>query len=305
MDRFLSMKIFVRVVQLGSFTAVAIEMEMTQSSVSKRVAALETGLGTKLIIRNCRKTLLTEVGSNYFSHCISILNELDKAEAQVKEYTSKPMGNLRMSLPDTFGRLYIVPFLPDFKKKYPDIHLDVSLLSRRVDLVSEGIDVAIRIGKLEDSNLIARKIGSCPRVMVASPGYLKVNGIPKNADDLLRHHCLMFTKRGGFNHWHFIYQGKELTTQINGTMKSSSGDVIRECALGDMGIAVLPRWLVHEALKQGKLIAIMEDYLPMEFPIHAVYPQNHFVPVKVRCFIKHYQDVFSQNPIISHALSGA
>ncbi len=299
MDRFLSMKIFVRIVQLGSFTAVAADMEMTQSSVSKKMAALETGLGSKLIVRNCRKVQLTEVGSNYFNHCLSILNDLDKAEAQVKEYSLKPMGNLRMSLPDTFGRLYIAPYLPDFKKKYPNIHLDVSLVGHRVDLVGEGVDVAIRIGKLADSNLVARKIGSCPRVIVASPTYLKANGTPETADDLGQHQCLLFNKQGSFNQWHFIHKGKEVSVAINGSMKSSSGDVIRECVLGDLGIAVLPKWLVHEELQQGSLVAIMQDYQPQDFPIHAVYPHNHFLPLKVRCFINYYKEVFAQNIILT------
>ncbi|WDE11311.1 LysR family transcriptional regulator [Thalassomonas haliotis] len=298
MDRFLSMKVFVRIVQLSSFTAVAADMEMTQSSVSKRMAALEASLGTKLIVRNCRKILLTEAGSQYYSDCLSILKELDSAEAQVKEYSLQPRGNLRVSLPDSFGRLYIVPFLPDFKKKYPDIHLDISLIGHKVDMISEGLDVAIRIGKLEDSNLIARKIAACQRVIVASPGYLKTWGIPEKVEDLQYHQCLLFSKRKGFNHWHFTHRGKEVTAAINGVMKSSSGDVIRECALGDLGVAVLPKWLVHKELAQGRLVAIMADYQPLEFPIHAIYPQNHFVPLKVRCFIEHYQQILSQKAII-------
>jgi len=292
------MKIFVRIVQLRSFTAVAEDMEMTQSSVSKRMAALETSLGTKLIVRNCRKILLTEAGSQYYTDCLSILKELDTAEAQVKEFNLKPRGNLKVSLPDSFGRLYIVPFLPDFKKKYPDIHLDVSLVGHKPDMIGEGVDVAIRIGRLEDSNLIARKIAACRRVIVASPGYLKAWGIPEKAEELQHHQCLLFSKRKGFNHWRFTYKGKEITAAINGVMKSSSGDVIRECALGDLGIAVLPKWLVHNELEQGSLVAIMTDYQPLEFPIHAIYPQSHFVPQKVRCFIEHYQQILSQKSII-------
>ncbi|WDE05943.1 LysR family transcriptional regulator [Thalassomonas viridans] len=298
MDRFLSMKIFVRIVQLGSFTAVAADMEMTQSSVSKRMAALEAGLGCKLIVRNSRKILLTEAGSQYYNHCLSILKEMDTAEAQVREYSLRPTGYLRVSLPDTFGRVLIVPFLPDFKKKYPDIQLDVSLMGHKVDMITEGIDIAVRIGNLEDSNLIARKIAACQRVIVASPGYLKLHGMPKSVEDLQHHQCLSFTKRKGFNLWHFMHQGKEVAATVNGVMKSSSGDVILECALGDLGIAVLPKWLVYKELEQGSLVTIMEEYQPLEYPVHALYPQNHFVPLKVRCFIEYYQQIFSQKSVL-------
>lgn len=299
MDRFLAMKIFVRVIQFGSFTAVAAEMGMTQSSVSKKISALEKHLKTKLIVRNSRNMLLTEAGSSYFSHCTKILCDLDKAETQVSSFTSNPIGNLKISIPDTFGRLYIVPFLPDFNRRYPDINLDVSLLSRRVDLVREGVDVAIRIGILEDSNLIARKIGSSPRLMVASPDYLEMYGAPENIQDLQQHNCLSFNKIEGGNFWHFNYQGNVLSTKINGSIKSSSNDVIIECTLAGLGVAILPKWLVHEALEQRALVSVMQDYLPTELPIHAIYPQNKFVPTKVSCFIEYFQKAFLQTPVIS------
>ncbi|WP_299495290.1 LysR family transcriptional regulator [uncultured Shewanella sp.] len=299
MDRFLSMKVFVRIIQLGSFTAVASEMNMTQSSISKRIAALEESLETKLIIRNSRKILLADVASNYYKQCIRILNELEIAENEIKENTLMPTGNLRMSLPDTFGRVFITPHLIEFKKKYPMINLDIDLLGRRVDLVNEGIDVAIRIGHLADSNLIARKIGSCERVLVASPQYLESHGTPQTLDDLKMHNCLCFTQRGEFNHWNFIYKKNKASITIHGSIKSSSGDVLKQSVVAGLGIAVLPQWLIDEDIQAGKLIPLLPEYSPVAFPIHAVYPQNHFVPLKVKCFIKHYNDIFFNNPIIN------
>lgn len=299
MDRFLSMKVFVRIVQLGSFTAVASELNMTQSSISKKMAALEESLGTKLIIRNSRKILLADVASHYYKQCIRILNELEMAESEIKENTLIPTGNLRMSLPDAFGRLFITPHLIEFKKKYPKINLDIDLLGRRVDLINEGIDVAIRIGHLADSNLIARKIGSCERLLVSSPDYLYSHAYPQQLDDLKSHNCLCFTQRGEFNHWKFIHQNEEVCIPIKGTVKSSSADVLKQCVLAGLGVAVLPQWLVDDEIQSGKLVTLLPELKPVAFPIHAVYPQNHFVPLKVKCFIKHYIDIFSNNPIIN------
>ncbi|WP_298773487.1 LysR family transcriptional regulator [uncultured Shewanella sp.] len=299
MDRFLSMKIFVRIIQLGSFTAVASELNMTQSSISKKIAALEKNLGTKLIIRNSRQILLADVASHYYKHCIRILNELELAENEIKENTLMPTGNLRMSLPDTFGRLFITPHLIEFKKKYPKINLDIDLLGRRIDLINEGVDVAIRIGHLADSNLIARKIGSCGRLLVSSPKYLSSHGYPQTLDDLKSHNCLCFTQRGEFNHWNFIHNSKEICFPLKGTVKSSSADVLKQCVLAGLGVAVLPQWLIEDEIASGKLVTLLPDFTPVAFPIHAIYPQNNFVPLKVKCFIKHYIDIFSNNPIIN------
>lgn len=295
MDRFTSMKIFVRIVQLGSFTAAAAEMGLTQSSISKKMAALEHSLGTRLLARNNRQIIMTEVGTNFYEHSLSILGELEEAEAQAKEYTLTPKGNLRVNVPVAFGRIHVIPHLPKFMKLNPDIKVDFSVLDRRIDLVGEGVDVIIRIGNLEDSSLIARKLGVSPRVTVASPEYLKTHGEPKTLEDLKHHDCIVYTHLTTGNIWHFIHQGKEVTAQVSGrTLQSSSSDAILQCVLADLGIAVLPTWLIQPDLDKGSVVPILDDFVPLEFPINAMYPQNHYVPLKVRSFVKFYEKVFAE-----------
>ena len=298
MDRLTAMKIFVRIIQLGSFTAVAVEMGMTQSSISKKMSALETQLGATLLTRSNRQVLLTEIGTNYYEHCLSILNQVEEAEAQTKDYTLKPKGSLRINVPVAFGRIHVVPYLPKFMKTYPDIRLEVSSLDRKIDLLGDGFDLVIRIGILADSNLVARKIGSCPRVIVASPEYLKEHGSPAGIQELKDHNCLVYTDLATVNIWHFWYQGKELSIQVKGSMKSNCSDAILECVLAGIGIAVMPNWLIQPHLDSGNLVPIMADFVPTEFPINAVYPQNNYIPLKVRCFVNYMKEAYLQNPVL-------
>ena len=298
MDRFTAMKIFVRIAQLGSFTAAAAEMGATQSSISKKMAALEHTLGSTLLVRNSRQILMTEVGANFYEHCLTILGELEEAEAQAKEYTLDPKGNLRVNVPVTFGRVHVVPHLAGFMKRYPEINIDLSVLDRKIDLVGEGVDVIIRIGNLADTSLVARKLGSSPRAIVASSEYLESHGRPQTLDDLKRHNCIVYAHLSTGNIWHFGHRGKEVTLQIvRGSLRSGSSDAIRECVRSGLGVAVLPYWLIQHDLEDGSLVSIMRDYVPTEFPINAMYPQNHYVPLKVRCFVKFYKEVFSRDPV--------
>ena len=302
MDRFSAMKIFVRIIQLGSFTAVAVEMGLTQSSVSKKISALERSLGATLLTRSNRQVLLTEVGTNYYEHCISILSELEEAEAQTKEYTLKPKGKLRINVPVSYGRMHVIPYLPDFMKKYPEIDIELSSLDRKVDLVGDGFDLVIRIGHLDDSSLVARKLGDSPRVIVASPNYLDTYGAPHNLDELKKHNCFVYTHLSTVNIWHFRFQGKEVSLQVNGSMQSNSGDAIRECVISGLGIAILPNWLIQPDLDKGSLVSFMDDYVPTEFPINAVYPQNNYIPLKVRCFVNFFKGLYANNLIINPKL---
>ncbi|NRB41685.1 MAG: LysR family transcriptional regulator [Pseudomonadales bacterium] len=297
------MKIFVRIIQLGSFTAVAADMGMTQSAISKKIAALESSLGATLLTRSNRQVLLTEVGTNYYEHCVAILNALDEAEAQTKDYQLTPKGNLKINVPVAFGRLHISPYLPQFMQTYPDIRLELTSLDRKVDVIGEGFDLVIRIGHLADSSLVARKLGQSPRVMVASPAYLASHEKLSNLDELKQHNCLIYSNLATVNIWHFRHQGKEKSVQVKGTMQSNSSDAIRECVLAGLGIAVLPNWLIQADLDAGSLVTIMPDHVATEFPINAVYPQNPYIPLKVRCFVNFMKDVYSHNPVMNTDMS--
>ena len=299
MDRFTSMKIFTRIIQLGSFTSVANEMGLTQSAVSKKMAALEDSLGATLLTRGNRQVMLTEVGSHYYEHCLSILSELEEAEAQTKDYTLKPKGRLRINVPVSFGREHVIKYLPDFLKTYPDIELELSVLDRRIDIIAEGYDLVIRIGQLSDSNLIARKIGASPRVLVASAQYLKEHGTPQTLNDLKQHNCLVYSNLSTVNIWHFLHESKQVSLQVSGTMQANSGDAIRECVLAGLGIGVLPNWLVQQDLDEKNMQVILPEYQPVPFNIYGVYPHNHYTPLKVRCFIDFFKNIYDKKPVLA------
>ena len=292
------MRLFIRVVQTGSFTTVARESGMSQSSVSKRLAALEAKLGTRLLSRTSRRVGLTEVGSDYYERCLLILMAVDEAQTAVTSMTGNPMGVLRVSVPVSFGQRHIIPRMPDFLRAYPEIKLDIMLMDRHVDLVAEGIDVAIRIGTLEDSSLIARRLGNSPRLLVASKAYLDSRGRPSHPDELKNHNCLVYSLLSTVNIWHFEHVGKEFSVQVNGTFQANNSDAVRQIALAGCGIMALPKWMSEPYIQNGRLEAILTEYTPQGFPIQAVYLDKRYVPSKVRSFVSFLQKSFASDPLL-------
>jgi LysR family transcriptional regulator, regulator for bpeEF and oprC len=287
MDVMQSMTVFRRVVEAKNFSAVARETNMSQSTVSKHIAALEERLGTKLLNRSTRSLKLTEAGKEYYHHCIRILNDFQEAEASVGKGKIKPTGTLRISTSAAFGRASILPYLEEFFDTYPDINIDLLFADEYVDLVKQGIDLAIRIGPLEDSTLIARKIGNSPRLVLASPDYLVKHGRPKKPSDLSKHDCLLFSLQKSPDLWFFnsVQQGDE-SVRVSGRLKASSPDAICDATVQGLGISVMCEWYVREQVKQGRLKVILEDYRPTTYDIHAVYPERKFVPQKVKHMIE-------------------
>jgi DNA-binding transcriptional LysR family regulator len=291
MDVMHSMAVFRRVVEAENFSAVARETNMSQSTVSKHIAALEERLGTKLLNRSTRSLQLTEAGKEYYQHCIRILNDFQEAEASVGKGKIKPTGSLRISTSAAFGRTFIVPYLSEFLDSYPDINIDLLFDDDYVDLVKNGIDLAIRIGPLADSTLIARKIGSSPRLVVASTEYLVKHGRPKKPADLVKHNCLFYTLQKTPDLWYFnsTQEGDE-SIRVSGRMKASSPDAICEATIAGLGISVLCEWYVEQYIKNGQLKVILADYKPTAYDIHAVYPERRFVPPKVKRMIEFLAD---------------
>ncbi|MDT8282733.1 MAG: LysR family transcriptional regulator [Gammaproteobacteria bacterium] len=287
MDVMQSMAVFRRVVEAKNFSAVARETNMSQSTVSKHIAALEDRLGTKLLNRSTRSLKLTEAGKEYYHHCIRILNDFQEAEASIGKGKIKPTGTLRISTSAAFARIRILPYLQEFFDTYPDINIDLLFDDEYVDLVKQGIDLAIRIGPLEDSTLIARKIGNSPRLVLASPDYLVKHGRPRKPGDLSKHDCLIFSLHKSPDLWYFnsIQQGDE-SVRISGRLKASSLDAICDAAVQGLGISIMCEWYAREYIKQGRLKVILEDYKPTTFDIHAVYPERKFVPQKVKHMIE-------------------
>ena len=295
MDVMHSMAVFRRVVEAESFSAVARETNMSQSTVSKHIASLEERLDTKLLNRSTRSLKLTEAGKEYYHHCIRILNDFQEAEASVGKGKIDPTGTLRISTSAAFGRTCILPYLSEFLSAYPDINIDLIFNDDYIDLVKEGIDLAIRIGPLEDSSLIARKIGSSPRLVVASPEYLVNHGRPKKPVDLIKHDCLFYTLQKSPDLWYFnsTQEGDE-SIRVNSRLKASSPDAICDATLEGLGISILGEWYVRKHIREGKLKVILPDYKPTTYDIHAVYPERRFVPQKVKRMIEFLTEKIAQ-----------
>lgn len=290
MDQLGAMRSFVRVIQLGSFSAAAREQNSTQATVSKKVAALENKLGVKLINRSSREQSLTQAGSDYFNHCMTIISEMDEVEAELRSQIASPKGLLRITAPAPFARLVLAPLLPEFLQRHPDIQIDMPLAERHLDLIAEGIDVAIRARKLEDSSLIAKPLFDNPLVLVASPTYLSRSGEPKTPSELKQHDCIVYSLNKSLNNWHFSKGDMEETVAVSGSFRSNNGETNLALVLAGQGITQSPIWMVDEHLRNGQLIQVLSDYKTDYIPIHVIYPQARYLPLKVRCFIDYMSE---------------
>ncbi len=301
MDQLSAMRAFVRVVQSGSFSAAAREQNSSQATVSKKVAALEAQLGVKLLTRSSRDLSLTQAGVDYYEHCVDLLAELEEVEARVRSQVAAPRGTLRVTAPVPFGRRVLAPLVGEFLQRYPDIQLDMSLGDRHVDLIAEGIDVAIRARKLEDSSLVARHLFDNPMLVVAAPDYLAREGTPREPGDLKRHNCIVYSLLKTLNNWHFSLEGKGFSVPVSGSFRSDSGDTNLAVALAGQGITQLPIWMVDEYLKSGRLVRLFEDYRADSIPFNALYSQSRYVPLKVRCFVDFLKEKLAENPLYEGA----
>ncbi|KIF53588.1 LysR family transcriptional regulator [Vibrio owensii] len=290
MDQLSAMRAFVRVVQTGSFSATGREMNTSQTTISKKVAALEKKIGVKLLARSSRDHALTPAGAKYYQTCVDILGELDEAEAQARSEVASPQGTIRISAPVAFGRILLAPIMAEFFQRYPDIKVDLQLSDQHTDLISDGIDVAIRAKQLEDSTLIARHLFDNPMLVLAAPNYLQQYGEPKTPEDLKQHNCLVYSRMKDINVWSFTKQNQKHAVAVNGNFQSDNGDVLLEVALTGMGIVILPIWMVEHHLKERRLTQLMSDYTGQNLPFNAVYLQSRYTPLKVRCLIDYLKE---------------
>lgn len=290
MDQLSAMRAFVRVVQTGSFSATGREMNTSQTTISKKVAALEKKIGVKLLARSSRDHALTPAGAKYYQTCVDILGELDEAEAEARSEVTSPQGTIRISAPVAFGRILLAPIMAEFFQRYPDIKVDLQLSDQHTDLISDGIDVAIRAKQLEDSTLIARHLFDNPMLVLAAPSYLQQHGEPKTPEDLKQHNCLVYSRMKDINVWSFTKQNQKHAVAVNGNFQSDNGDVLLEVALTGMGIVILPIWMAEHHLKEGRLTQLMNDYTGQNLPFNAVYLQSRYTPLKVRCLIDYLKE---------------
>lgn len=285
MDIFASMKVFVAVVDAGSFAAAAERLDMSRAMASKYVIALEDHLGTRLLNRTTRRLSVTESGSAYYERCVQILSDVVEAEQVAGRASTIPHGTLRISMPLAFGLHRLGPVVADYAGRYPEVRLDISLSDRKVDLIEEGFDLAVRIGVLPESGLIARKLGSDRSIVCASPAYLKQHGTPKTPQELSRHSCLSYTYSSNGGEWRMASARKEAVIPINGAIKADNGDMLRLAALSGAGLIFQPLFIVQEDLRTGRLVRVLPDYASDELGIYAVYASRKHLSAKVRTFV--------------------
>ncbi|MFZ5722231.1 MAG: LysR family transcriptional regulator [Pseudomonadota bacterium] len=276
---------FVAVVETQSFTAAAQRLGTTKSRVSKQVTRLEDRLGVRLLHRTTRRLSLTEAGERLHERAARSLAELAEAQQEVSAFQDLPHGVLRVSAPMSFGLLHVAPALPEFMRRYPKVVIDLQMDDRKVDVVSEGFDVVIRIGRLADSSLVARRIAPVRMYTAAAPDYLRAHGTPQHPLDLRVHHCLVYT--GTQLDWQYQdADGREFRVDVNGVYYTNNGQALRDAALAGIGILRSPDFSIGADIAAGRLVALLEDYRTFEPDIYIVLPERKHMPPKVRAFVE-------------------
>ncbi len=277
---------FVAVADSGSFTGAAISLGRDASVVSRRVSQLEAELGVSLFSRTTRRVVLTDVGARYHRRVQSLLEELSTASREASDGAAAPHGLLKVSVPVTFGRQWIAPVLPRFLEHHPHIRLDVRFSDRLVDVVAEGFDVAIRVGRLRDSSLTARKIASYRNLLVAAPSYIAAHGKPRTPDDLKAHACIGFTGYASWPDWSLSKAGKRKTIRPQGPLAADNSEVVLSAVVAGAGITFTADWLAGPALKDGKLVEVLPGWGGKgQGGVYAVLPPGRLVPAKTRVFV--------------------
>lgn len=284
MDRLAAMQTFVRVAEAGSFTAVADQLNVARSAVTRQIAALEAHLGVKLIARSTRRLSLTSAGTMYIEQCRDILDRIDEAEGNLAGERQTLRGTLRTTVPLSFGLLHLTPLILEFSQAHPDIRIDLDFNDRRVNLIEEGMDLGVRItGRLPETT-VARRLTTCRSVVAASPGYLRLHGEPTHPDELTQHACLPYSLTSR-NAWTFLVDGVLHAVEISGPITANNGNVLQDAAVQGMGILYGPTFIVADAIRAGSLVPILTKFPIPVLDMFAVFPGNRFVPQRVRAFV--------------------
>lgn len=296
MDRLQAMQTLVRVVELGSFSAAAREQGSTQSAVSKQVAALEKTLGAQLLARSTRALKLTDAGERYVEQARRLVAEVAEAESALRAGEHRLQGWLRVAASGTFGRMKLVPLVRSFQAAHPGVKVDLQLHDGFVDLIEQGIDIAVRIGEQPDSSLVARRIGTIRRAVVARHGYFEALGLvpPREPADLQRHACIVYSELRAGPVWSFeagpgaeAPAGSTVSVRVTGSLRTNSGEAVREAVLSGMGLAYAPDWLLEAELARGEVQKVMPNWLGRALPMQLVSPPQRRLSGKVRAFGDH------------------
>jgi len=297
MDRFEDLRALVAVVETGSFTAAAERLDTAKSAVSRRITALEARLGVQLLRRSTRRLNLTETGRSFYEHGARILADLEEAEAAVAQEHGELRGTLRVALPLSFGLRHMCAPIAEFNRRHPRVRFDLDLNDRRIDLVEEGVDVAVRIGRLADSTLIARRLFEARTVVCASTSYLDEHGVPATPQDLARHRCLVYGNLPDPRKWVcHDREGQRHEVTVKASLTASSGDFLCAAAAQGLGIAMQPTFIAGEAIRRGELVPVLADYEWPATPAYAIYPPTRHLTYRVREFIDFLAERFAGTP---------
>ena len=290
MDRVTAVQLFIRVVETGSFSKAAVELGITQPTATKAVAATEKRLGARLLHRSTRGVTPTEVGALYYEKCKLIAREIDEADNLATLLQSQVGGTLRISTSVAFGRRVLVPLVLRYMRQHPEVTIDLAFDDRYVNLVEQGADLAIRMGRLADSTLGARYLGTNPWLMAASPSYLRERGTPRTAADLAAHACLVYSSVQGDDRWSLATpDGVELAVPVKGPLRSNNLSAVLAAARAGLGLAVLPWYVARESVADGSVVQVLADHSLPAQEVHAVFPSPKWVPSKVTSFIAFLQ----------------
>jgi DNA-binding transcriptional LysR family regulator len=295
LDKWTEMHVFVEAVKRGGFSAAGRQLNLSPSAISKLVSRLENRLGVRLFNRTTRTLHLTEAGQAFFKRCIEILEDVEDAETSIIGFGHVPKGVLRINSTPGFFKHQLLPIMAEFQQLYPQLVLEFQLTGQSIDLINEGVDLAIRLGVLKDTSLVARKLGESNRVICASPQYIKTHGIPLKPQDLLHHNCLRLSTNDVFNRWEFYSKNEEEIIEVDGQFVTDNVEALYEYALLGGGIVRLSGFMVGEAIKAGSLVPILKDYSIKKQQIHAVFPHRKHLPAKVRVLLDFLFDRFSKN----------
>jgi DNA-binding transcriptional LysR family regulator len=297
MDKFESMRAFTKVVEASGFAAAARKMGLSRSVVNRSVINLEKELGTQLLHRSTRRVTPTETGIAFYDRCSQILSELAEAISAITELQEKPTGNLRVNAPMSFGTLHLSDVVANYMITYPGVHVELMLNDRFVNPIEEGFDVTVRVGERHPStSLITKEIAPAKRVLCASPAYIKAYGEPAHPTELKSHRCLHYGYQESGSHWRLHGPDGEQSVSINCVMLANNGEVLKDAAVKDQGIALLPTFIAADALQQGQLRTILTDYEPPHIALFAVYPRHRHLSAKVRFFVELIAERFADHP---------
>lgn len=294
MDRLAAMEIFVSVAEAGSFSAAAKLMNVGQPAISKAVAQLEERLGARLILRSTRGLTMTDTGQRFYEHAKLAIREADEAEQLVRDASDSVSGKLRVSAAVTFACLHVLPALDAFMSRHPQLEIDLRLDDRNIDLLEEGLDVALRMGSLADSTMTARRIGRSPRFVVGTPEYFARAGVPSTPTDLSLHQAIVYSQRGGGESWTFSRDGDNVDVTMSGRVRVSAAEGIRTAVLSGMGLSVASRWMFCPELASGQVKAVLTDWTLPALDLWAVFPSGRLVTAKARAFVEFVEEALAR-----------